>query len=61
MRWYEPVASGARLWGARYTKVARFVRRVRRRVRKKVWTEKTRPVIVSCALAVVMGYLIVRL
>jgi hypothetical protein len=61
MRWYEPVASGARLWRARYTQVARFVRRVRRRVRRKVWTEKTRPVIVSCASAVVMGYLIVRL
>jgi len=58
MRRYEPIAGGASLWRARYRKVARFVRHLRRRVRNVVWTEKTRPLLVTCVLAVVLGFLI---
>ena len=58
LRRYETIAGGAWLWRARYRKVARFIRRVRRRVRSVVWTEKNRPLLVSCALAVVLGFLV---
>jgi len=66
LRRYETIAGGAWLWRARCRKGARFVsvalarrrRRVARRIRNVVWTEKTRPLLVSCALAVVLGVLV---
>jgi hypothetical protein len=57
MRRYTPMAGGASIWRARYRRVARFVRHVRRRVRKVVLTWET----VALALALVVGFLVAHL
>jgi hypothetical protein len=57
MRRYTPMAGGASIWPSRYRRVARFVRHVRRRVRKVVLTWET----VALALALVVGFLVAHL
>jgi hypothetical protein len=58
LRRYEPIASGAWFSRARYRRGARILRRVRRKVRKVVWTGERGLLVVGLVVAVIAGYFI---